>query len=95
VFLGTSDRDGNEACFYLPRIKLFTILDIGDVFLCKAKDLIHWTKTVGSQGQFNIALYQKASFFRWYSILKNEMFARGAVYSILLTSWLESSNIQY
>jgi hypothetical protein len=72
-FSGTKDSSGNGVKFYLPGLRLFTIPLVGDVMLCKSSELWHCTKTIGCRGQFGVALYQKASFFRWYAVLKSQM----------------------
>lgn len=90
---GTKDSFGNEVNFYLPGVKLFTIPQIGDVMLCKASELRHCTKTIGEKGQFGVALYQKSSFFRWYSIVKSNMLHD--IYDKLTLSWLHSCDMEY
>lgn len=89
--LGIKDSAGNAVQFYLPGLKLFTIPLVGDVMLCRSSELWHCTKTIGDRGQFGIALYQKASFFRWYNILKARMMVD--VSDKLVQAWCDSCDI--
>ena len=85
---GDRDEFGNEAKFYLPGLNCFFIPKIGDVVLLKSRDLYHCTRTLGSKGQYGIALFQNSHFFRHHAILREKL--TQGVSDTLTKSWLHS-----
>jgi ABC-type lipoprotein release transport system permease subunit len=64
---------GQSVCFYLPELKKFFELEIGDVMLIKASLIQHSIRTYGSIGQFGMCLYMQASFFPMWRAVQEDL----------------------